>query len=141
MTEGLWGGYCFDKTLGISGGEYDVLVYSSLYPELMPNYLANKQWDRVNWVANHLEDYPTITWQDIQQVMWMLDEDHPHDGSATGGVPAITALGLEMYADAVAYGDGYIPLPGGWAAVPFIKRSDEFAQAPSIQTVFTVVDP
>lgn len=138
LTEGIWGGFCFDRQIYIYGDNYEVFVYSSLYPDLMPAFLQAKRWDRANWLANHLEDYPGHTWQDIQQVIWRLDG---HNGSAAGGVPPITSLGTTMYNDAVAYGDGYVPLPGGWAAVPFIKRTDVNAQAPSIQTVFTIVDP
>jgi len=141
LTEGLWGGYCFDITEGISDDDYEVYVYSSLYPDLMPDFMHNKEWDKVNWLANHLEDFPGYTWQDVQQVIWMLDPDHPHDGSTAGGVPAAGPIAWDMIAAAQDFGSGYIPLPGGWAAVPFVKRSDVNLDAPTIQTVFTIVDP
>ncbi len=131
----VYGSYCFDRTIGIStGSSYNVDIYSSLYPALMPDPVDDKEWDRVNWLVNHLEQFPGWTWSDFQQAMWIL-EDPGWSGAALGGVPAKTSITDDMVAAAVAYGDGYLPLPGGWAAVTFYNNGQR------IQTIFIIVDP
>ncbi len=136
IEEDTWfGSYCFDRTVHIGvSTSYTVDVYSSLYPDLMPANMKDKEWDRVNWLVNHLDQFDGYLWSDFQQAMWIL-EDPSWDGSATGGVPAKTAMTDAMVAAAVANGDGYLPLPGGWAAVSFNN------QGTAIQTVFIIVDP
>jgi hypothetical protein len=48
-----------------------------------------------------------------------------------------------MAADAATYGDGFIPLPGGWAAVVFEKQGAPAAgeAGDKIQCIFTRIDP
>ena len=136
----MYPGYCFDRNTTINvNTNYNVFVFSSLQTQSLPVFLQGLEWDRVNWVMNHLEDYPTITWSDIQQVIWKLQNGSW--GGSYGGVPGISTAGLVLYNDAVLYGDGFVPLPGGWAAVTFIKTTDISLPAPSIQTVFIIVDP
>ena len=136
FAEDTWfGSYCFDRNVGIgTGTSYTVDVYSSLYPELMPANMNDKEWDRVNWLINHVDQFPGWLWSDFQQAMWIL-EDPTWTGAALGGVPEKTAMTDTMVAAAVANGDGYLPLPGGWAAVSFNN------QGQPIQTIFIIVDP
>ncbi len=127
--------YCFDRGITINlGGSYPVNVYSSLYPELMPPNM-DKPWDKLNWLVNHLEQFPGYTWSDFQQAMWIL-EDPTWGGGARSGVPPKTSITDDMVTAANLNGAGYVPLPGGWAAVSF-----DHINSPDIQTVFVIVDP
>ena len=136
VEEDLWYvSYCFDRGVSINlGASYSVNIYSSLYPELMPLHIQVKQWDKVNWLVNHLDQFPGYTWSDFQQAMWIL-EDAGWGGTALSGVPAKTSITDDMVAAADLYGSGYQPLPGGWAAVTFDNDGSP------IQTVFIIVDP
>ncbi|MCD6347884.1 MAG: hypothetical protein J7L96_10730 [Bacteroidales bacterium] len=136
VDENVWyGSYCFDRGVGIqTDHSYSVNIYSSLYPDLMPANMEAKPWEKVNWLINHLDQFPGYTWGDFQQAMWTL-EDSLWSGAAHAGAPAKTSITDDMVAAANANGVGYVPLPGGWAAVTF-----ENDGAP-IQTVFIVVDP
>ncbi len=51
-------------------------------------------------------------------------------------VPAGGAIAQAMWLAADTYGDGYVPLPGGWAGVAF-----EHATLPVVQCIFLRVDP
>lgn len=142
LTNGTYGSYCFDRLTGIDVKPhyYIMDIYSTLYPGLMPAYVQEEEWDRVNWLINHLDDY-AWDWSDLQQVIWKL-EDPSWSGTPYGGCHAITSIGIDMYNDAVAHGDGYVPLPGGWAAVCFVPQgTPPDQQDPSVQTVFVTVDP
>jgi len=141
LNDGTYGSYCFDRLTDIYVGQsYDMDIYSSLYPALLPAYLQNEEWDRVNWLINHLGDY-AWGWSDLQQVIWKL-EDPSWGGTPYGGCSAITSVGNQMYSDAVAYGDGFVPLPGGWAVVCFVPTgTPPDQQDPLVQTVFVKVDP
>jgi len=141
IYNGTYASWCFDHQVTITpGATYNMDVYSSLYPELMPAVIANDNWDMANWIMNHLDWYPGYTWADIQGAFWLLDVPQ-WNGSAGGGMPSLATLtwAQQMYDDAVAYGNGYLPLPGGWAAVIFLKQGT--GNSPVIQTVFIVVDP
>jgi hypothetical protein len=141
LYNGTWPSYCFDRNVDIYIGQsYTMDVYSSLYPENMPSYLANNDWSRANWIMNHLDYYSGYTWADIQGAMWLLDVP-AWDGTAQAGMPALNTLAFaqQMHDDAVAAlgaNDVYAPPPGGWAAVVFGHDTE-----PIVQTVFVVVDP
>ncbi|NOX85330.1 MAG: hypothetical protein GXO86_05110, partial [Chlorobi bacterium] len=142
LTNGTYGSYCYDRLTGINvrPNYYTMDIYSTLYPSLMPLYVQEEDWDRLNWLINHLGDY-AWDWSDLQQVIWKL-EDPSWPGTAYGGCNAITSVGIDMYNDAVANGDGYVPLPGGWAAVCFVPQgTPPDQQNPVLQTVFVRVDP
>jgi len=96
-------------------------------------------WDKLNWICNHLHLYPGYQWYDIQQINWKL-ENPAWDMSAYSGVPAATAIGWQIYNDAMLYGAGYVPLPGGWAAVTF-RGTRPGDPTYYVQTVFIRVDP
>ncbi len=142
----LWyGSYCFDQTIDITGGAtYDVTVFSSLNKQLLPEVIREKRWAEVNWLANHLEDFPGYTWKDLQQAIWELEDDNYQYSNNNGsGFNANGAMVNDMVAKAKLNGSGYVPMPGGWAAVTFIKTLDLIneLEVPSIQTVFIIVDP
>ena len=62
----------------------------------------------------------------IQAAIWKLI-----NGTACTGTAAL------MASDAETYGVGYVPLPGGWAAVLLVKNDTPMAY----QLLLTVVDP
>jgi hypothetical protein len=143
IANGNLDGFCFDRgTVIYTSTNYNVSVYSSLLPaSVLPDRIKNKEWDRVNWLANHLNQFEGYKWYELQQVLWKL-EDPAWLGSSNAGVPGVsfteaTSMAKKMLEAAVAYGDGFVPLPGGWAAVACINAD---ASHP-IQTVFTIVDP
>ena len=146
IESGIWyGAYCFDRETDIDGGQsYPVNVYSTLNHMTLPGIIQGENWDQVNWLVNHLEDFPGYTWADLQQAMWELEDAtyqySPNNGT---GVNANQARVNNMVAAALANGTGYVPMPGGWAAVTFIKTADiqNQVQHPTIQTVFIIVDP
>ncbi len=132
--------FCNDREVYITTGQsYPISVYSTLLPSsALPASIQTKEWDRVNWLANHLGQFAGYLWSDFQQVLWKLD-DPSWTGAANGGVPAVnfgdpTSMASKMLAAAIARGDGYVPLPGGWAAVACVA-------GPTVQTIFTIVDP
>ena len=134
IADSLYPGWCFDDEHFIYPGiDYEMDVYSSLYPNLMPDFIEIKPWDKANWLMNHLDWYDGYEWEDIQGALWTilgrLPSEYPH-----GGISGQTTLAAEMADDADSYGGGYMPLPGGWAAVIFVNDQ-------SVQTVFIVVDP
>lgn len=135
IANGLYGVYCGNQgsNIYLNTTYTDMGVYGSLIPLLLPSGMepkAKANLDMANWLMNHLDNYTGETWQDIQNALWIiLDDELPHEL-----VTPPTALAVQMAADAMANGDNYVPLPGGWAAVIFFK-------SPNIQVVFTVVDP
>ena len=128
---------CMRKTVPISlNHTYTMVAKSSLYPETMStNYARTQvQWNKVNWLINHLNDYAGRTWYDVQQALWMLEGA---TGGTTNAVPAITAVGLQMVADANALGSGFVPGPGDLAAIAF-----ENAHNPdNVQLIIIELDP
>jgi len=134
IINGPVGVFCADQgTYIYIGQSYAMSVFSSLYPLpaawMEPQAIANI--DQANWLMNHLSEYPGADWADIQNALWkILDAGalFPHSG-----VP-YRILATTMANDAVANGNNFVPLPGGFAAVIF-------AQSNSVQIVFTIVDP
>ncbi len=127
--------WCGDKDHILLPGTYNAHVYPSLYdddwPAGMPFSLETIA--KVNWVFNHLGNYGidimALSSADgiiIQAAIWKLINDFGCTGTAA-----------QMAADAETYGVGYVPLPGGWAAVLFVKNEMTMAY----QLIFTVVDP
>ncbi|PKP35364.1 MAG: hypothetical protein CVU00_02870 [Bacteroidetes bacterium HGW-Bacteroidetes-17] len=133
LYNGTWPSWCADKNTTIGGGQYNMDVYSSLYPNLIPVFARHAQvWPMVNWLMNNLHYYPTASIQDIQDALWILLNNY------TGG----SSLAHTIATQASQYGVGYVPLPGGWAAVVFVPHGTPPTQAqPDIQTMFIRVDP
>ena len=127
-------GWCGDINQTITNGNHNMNVHSSLYsttwPAGMPFSLGKIA--RVNWLFNHLDYYSmnenslTDAQGDIiQGAIWNI----------LNGTPA-AGMSLQMASDASAHED-FLPLPGGWAAVLFIKSN----QPQKYQLIFTIVDP
>ena len=141
----IWNGdyaswcYDWDETIGL-GIPYSMEVFSSLYPYLMPAPADEKEWDRANWLMNHLGWYDGYTWEDIQGALWLLDGWDGVTIPPGSGMNPATAMAYDMYDDAVLYGDGYLPPPGGWAAVVFLYTQPTDVVV-VLQTVFIVIDP
>jgi len=141
IDNGWYGANCADKETNIFiGATYDVSVHSSLYPGLLPGgadeFKAN--FDNINWLKNNLYRYTGADWADCQDAMWMLNNQQTYPGVGVEG--NISDLANEMYMDAFAYGDGYMPVVGGWAAVIFLSPAFHEGD-PEVQLVFTMVDP
>jgi hypothetical protein len=140
LVNGNYGANCFQRGQFIWLNEqYTMDVYGSLRPDLMPPILAALPWDKLNWICNHLQNYQGYMWYDIQQINWKLENPN-WMMTEYSGVPAATAIGLQIYNDAMLYGTGFVPLPGGWAAVTFrgVRPNDPDYY---VQTVFVRVDP
>jgi hypothetical protein len=123
-------------------------VYSSLYPGVLPLFVQDQvgKWAKINWIFNHKDWYPNLTWYELQQVVWMFD-NVAWDGTTEGGVPALNnplylTRASKIKADADQYGVNYVPPPGGFAAIIFVPTGTP-ANAPTaaIQTMFIQIDP
>ncbi len=137
IQNGTWPAYCGDyATLINSGTTYTMDVYSSLYPDDIPAFPhTNKDnYDKVNWLINHLDNYPTHTWSDIQAFIWKMVTDWDGNNSGLVGNWADHPVAQTMYADAMANGTGFEPLPGQYAMVVL-------AQGTTIQLQIILVDP
>jgi hypothetical protein len=141
FNNGAFASWCGDlqTTIGV-GVTYDMDVYSSLYPDLLPAYASyGEKWSRVNWIFNNLDKYPGYTWGELQGAIWKIMNSW--NGSALGGVPSADATVDQMVNDSQSHTD-FTPLPGGWAAVIFVPQgTPPESQNPNIQTVFIQVDP
>ncbi len=140
IVNGTYAVNCARRTVPISlNTSYSMYAFSSLYPDLMStDYARNIPWDKINWLINHLTSYPDRTWADIQQAIWVLESTTGYTGTDTStGVPAITAVGQQMVADANTLGVGFVPAPGDLAAVAF-----EDTETPStVQLIIIKLDP
>jgi len=142
IEAGTYGVYCGDQDATIYVPKFypNTDVYGSLFPGTLPatmpaEFIAGV--DNANWLMNNLDNYTGEEWNDIQWALWLLMDDSP---SADQYVPGPSTLASQMAADAVSYGDGYLPPPGGWAAVIF-HAPDPTTGAYTVQVVFTFVDP
>ncbi len=140
ITNGLWDGFCGDySTVIYINTTYNMDVYSSLYPDDIPasSYPnTNKDnYDKVNWLINHLDNYPTHTWSDIQAFIWKMTTNWDGSNEYLVGTWSDHPVAQTMYADAMANGVGYVPLPGQYAAVLLAGDTDH------IQFQFILVDP
>jgi hypothetical protein len=132
-----YGVNCFNRQVTIALPEtYTLDVRSSLYPEFMTGPCKDLSWDKANWLINHLNMFPGYTWSDIQQAFWKI-EDPTWNMAEHGQVPAGTAIATAMYLAAAANGEGYVPLPGGWAGVALESPSG----VPATQCIFLRIDP
>jgi len=137
ITNTMYASNCADHQTNINIGQaYNMNVYSSLYPNLLPPFAQQDlgKWNKINWVYNHLSWYPGHHWYDIQQLVWLYDQV-PWNGQAYDGVPALTPMAQQMYADANANGANYVPPIGGFAALIFIQVGTP-PNMPEIQTMF-----
>lgn len=137
IKEEMVGVFCADYITDIdpSTTYVDMTVYSSLYPEFIPQ-TYNAQiavLDNINWLGNNLYRYSGHTWKDIQDAVWMMIN--------LSQAPSWTTVhASKMVSDALLYGDNYLPPVGGWAAVLFVGDLDQ-NENPTVQLLFTLVDP
>lgn len=138
LEDGSFDAFCFDIDDGISSGivYQNVGVYSSLYLSNLPDHVRDRNWEAVNWLANHLDDFEGFTWQDLQQAIWVLEgfNGYTYDPDNNHGVPADPDMVDLMVETALTESPGYYPMPGGWAAVVLDAGT-------TVQTIFTIVDP
>jgi hypothetical protein len=137
LHNGEYGVYCGDQDgiVYVNYWYYDAEVYGSMYPETFPPEVSQHFKDNIdlaNWLFNNLENYPGYSWDEVQDALWILLDENYEDDKLINVPP--TPFTNEMVADAQNYGDGYLPLPGGWAAVIFWNGTD-------IQILFAFVDP
>ena len=142
ISNGIWPGWCIQSGVTITLGSYDMDVYSSLYP--IPD-IPVYPWDEVNWLVNNLDWYEGdagYSYQAIQAAFWKIANGQIGFTIGATYLPGQSAeseaLAQQMYTDATNYGDGFIPLPGYWAAVVFV---DQEPPLEGTQVVFVMVDP
>jgi len=134
IGNGLYATYCGDyQTFITSGTTYTMDVYSSLYPDLIPAGYSTENYDLVNYIMNHLDDYPAYDWTDVQALLWKLLNNWDGSNMAYVGTWSDHPIAQQMLADAQANGEGFLPLPGGWAAVLLVGNT--------VQLQLVMVDP
>lgn len=148
-TTDIYPSFCGDLQTGISvPSNHPVDVYSSLYPaELLASH-SYLNVGAINWLGNNLYRFDGYTWLDLQNAIWILNNQLALDGSYTdmNGNPgtnplgAITQTAKDMVAAALVGGVNYAPPVGGWAAVMFVGPLNNDG-TPTIQLLFTLVDP
>lgn len=143
IAAGTYGVYCGDQdlTIYVPYSYPNTLVFGSLDPSVLPATLPAEfiaGLDEANWLMNNLDNYPTAQWNDIQWALWLLMDDNPLPDSYVPGPSTIANL---MATDAGQYGSGFLPLPGGWAAVIFHAENPNSPGTYNVQVVFTFVDP
>jgi len=116
---GTYPSWSIDYNFNINNSTtYNMIVYSSLFPNLLPTFIQPKPWDKINFLLNHLDSYNGYSWYDVQGAIWELCG---WQGPAKTGVPyPLNAIGNQMVSDANTYGAGYKVLAGGYASVIFI---------------------
>ena len=129
----MYGVWCGDKDNTIYlNNTYTMVAISSLSTELPGDLtLTADQIRQMNFFYNNLTDIipdfdyndPSAHWEDIQNTFWTIAGDIEPEGTAA-----------VYYAYVLVNSDGYEVPPGGWAAIIFWNN-------PSIQLVFTVMDP
>jgi len=142
IINGTYQSWCCDNQTTIGFGNYNMKVYSSLYPNSMPDFAKVGNWDHINWLINHLDWYPGYLWSDLQGALWLFDVPTAWNGIGKSGVPNKTAMMQQMYNDANTYGANYRVPQGGWACIVFIDASTP-SNAPNalVQTMIVKIDP
>ena len=135
LLTGWQGVWCADLDTHINLGQtYTVTAVSSLNPPEDFTRLSTLQLQKLNYFFNALPaltgeygnfdyDNPGSYWSVIQDVVWYIT-----NGTSVSGDAAVYA------ADVDTNGDGYMPLPGGYAAIIFDAGEN-------VQILFVTVDP
>ena len=140
ISDGNYRFWCGTDSISINlGHTYDMKVFSSLNPDALPAYTRNAQrWNAVNWLFNHLDNYPFYDWDILQGAVWMLLNDW--NGTGHSGVSDANSVVIQMANDA-RHHTGFIPGFGQKAAVIFIPdRTPRQEQTPKVQVVFTFIE-
>jgi len=133
--------WCADYAFALSvNTAYNMVVYSSLYPNLLPPFAQAKPWDKINWLLNHLSWYSGYSWNDLQGAIWKL---YGWTGPTKTNVTyPLSTIGNTMVSDANNYGSGYKVPDGGFANVIFIASGTPGnATVANVQTMVIQVDP
>jgi hypothetical protein len=128
---GVYGAWCVDVDLSLSGSEcFDANVYSS-YAELPVGEFENPDnFDLVNWILNQNfigEASPsggTYTFGDVQWAIWELIDDNNCALCAYLGDDWSTTKGQEIVNAAIASGEGFEPEAGGVIAIVLIPTNN-----------------
>ncbi|MDA3905834.1 MAG: hypothetical protein PF484_07150 [Bacteroidales bacterium] len=133
IQNGLYGVYCADNlhSIYLNTTYPGMKVVSSLYPDALPSVfnLQKTVVDNINWLGNNLYRYPGHDWADIQDAVWLI----------LGQIPSAGTIATQMKNDAMLYGNDFLPLVGGYAAVYFVDPTP--TTNPVLQLLFTLVDP
>ena len=149
IQNGNYASWCSDhQTVIYVGSLYNMDVYSSLYPSLLPAFaqVQSGKWAKINWLFNHQDWYPNLKWYEVQQFIWLYD-NVAWNGVADGGVPALSdplypTRAQLMKTNADAYGVNYVPSPGGWSAIIFVPTgTPPNATVAAVQTMMVKIDP
>ncbi len=147
ISNGTYSSNCADHSTTINIGQtYNMTVYSSLYPDLLPTFAQGPKWEKINWLYNHLDYFPGYKWYQIQGAIWMFDVPAWTFSTPENGMPALTAADqamiTSMYTQMNSFGLGYKVPPGGWAAIIFIPvNTPGNATTALVQTMFIKIDP
>jgi hypothetical protein len=130
VPSATYDGWCFDEDqLIYLGTHYDATLYSSYDPFLPPS-LQDDDWDLINYIINHKQDYfdAGYTVLNIEHVIWyfMEDPDWTWDDLNTNE--------KAIAQDAIDNGEGFYPAHLQYMAV-IVYISD------SVQGTFIEVDP
>jgi hypothetical protein len=128
VPDATYEGWCFDKFHYITPGTwYDATLYSS-YDPFLPASLQDDDWDLVNYIINHKQDYfdDGYTAGDIQNAIWYFFEDLTW--------AQLDANEQAIAQDAIDNGEGFYPASGEYMAI-IVYISD------SVQGTFIEVDP
>ena len=144
LLDGTFDGFCVDTGHNISPGlAYAVEVYSSYDPLLPPIVDHPENLDLVNWIINQgyvgtasPGGYGIHTYGDVQRAIWELVEN----SQSTSGLGSWNqARADEIVADALAYGEGFVPGCGESVAIilrPVNSTGDTVAQVTIAQVTF-----
>ncbi|HEC76017.1 MAG TPA: hypothetical protein ENI33_02015, partial [Thermoplasmatales archaeon] len=103
VTNGSYIGWCVDRSHGIKRNHfYQTTLYSTYDPYLDTKCEAAEgiDWDRINYVLNHEQGDD----DDVQDAIWYFTGDKSYW--------QITPIARIMVNDALANGEGFVPLPG-----------------------------
>ena len=98
VYDGTWPGWCVDEYVYIYPNKIYHPILRSSYDPNLPAYIADPDWDMVNYIINHKN--ASATWDDIQDAIWYFIDggNYPSDPEAQA-----------MVDDALANGEGYVP--------------------------------
>jgi hypothetical protein len=149
-------GWCGDATTTINqGSNISFNIYSSLNDNNWPSGMPVTKGDlaKVNWLFNNLpDDYPTLDemfvttanftpitveqGKNLQHAIWKIfGQTPPNNTVGSAGFGNNTAA--QDMANLTIGKEGFVPLPGGYAAVLMVKNDNPI----EFQLVFTIVDP
>jgi hypothetical protein len=127
VWDARWPAWCVDEDFSWHDGYVELWDTYSTEPS-MP--YQDSDWPKVNWIINHIDDYPTATVMDVQEAIWYYI-DH-------GFLPT-TPIGQQIKNDAATHGD-FVPQEGQLCCVLLWPVNAD--HTPRVcQKTFIVVDP